>query len=251
MERMFGLMADYLSERTGLDVEYVPSADYAAVVSAFQRGDIQLAWFGGLTGVQAQVVTPGSLAIAQRPRDAEFHSVFVVGPQVTAQALADLRGLSFTFGSESSTSGHLMPRHFLQEAGIDADADFAGPPGYSGSHDTTYKLVEAGTYQAGALNEAVWESAVTNARVDTTRVRVIHRTPPYFDYHWAVRGDLDDRFGADTRQKIEQALFELTGATGAEQAELLELFATDRFVPTRNENYAAIRSVAEGLGILR
>lgn len=251
MERMFGLMADYLSERTGLRVEYVASADYAAVVSAFQRGDVHLAWFGGLTGVQAQAVTPGSAAIAQRPRDAEFHSVFVVGPQVTATTLGELRGLSFTFGSESSTSGHLMPRHFLAEAGLDPDADFAGAPGYSGSHDATYKLVEAGTYQAGALNEAVWESAVTDARVDTTRVRVMHRTPPYFDYHWAVRGDLDERFGEGTRQRIEQALLELTATMGTEQAELLELFATDRFVPTRNENYAAIRSVAEGLGILR
>ena len=251
MERMFGLMADYLSERTGLDVQYVPSNDYAAVVSAFQRGDLQLAWFGGLTGVQAQAVTPGSQAIAQRPRDAEFHSVFVTGPGVNATGLSDLRGLTFTFGSESSTSGHLMPRHFLLEAGIDADRDLSGAPGYSGSHDATYKLVEAGTYQAGALNEAVWQSAVAEARVDTSRVRVMYTTPPYFDYHWAVRGDVDERFGEGTRARIEQALFELSASLGPDQAELLELFATDRFVPTANENYSAIRTVAEALGILR
>jgi phosphonate transport system substrate-binding protein len=251
MERMFGLMAGYLAEKTGLQVEYVASNDYAALVSAFQRGDVQLAWFGGLTGVQAQALTPNAAAVAQRPRDAQFHSVFVVGPGVTATSLADLRGLSFTFGSESSTSGHLMPRHFLREAGVDPDADFAGAPGYSGSHDATYKLVEAGTFQAGALNEAVWQSAVAESRVDTTRVHVIHTTPPYFDYHWAARGDLGDRFGAGTRERIESALFELNAAMGAEESELLELFATDRFVPTRNENYAAIRTVAEALGILR
>jgi phosphonate transport system substrate-binding protein len=251
MERMFGLMATYLSERTGLDVRYVPSNDYAAVVSGFQRGDLELAWFGGLTGVQAQAVTPESQAIAQRPRDAEFHSVFVTGRGVTANTLAELEGLSFTFGSESSTSGHLMPRHFLQQAGIDAEQDFDGPPGYSGSHDATYKLVEAGTYQAGALNEAVWQSAVAEARVDTTKVRPMYTTPAYFDYHWAVRGDVDERFGAGTRQRIEQALLELNASLGAEEAELLELFATDRFIPTTNENYSAIRTVAEGLGILR
>jgi phosphonate transport system substrate-binding protein len=251
LERMFGLMADYLERRAGIPVEYVPSNDYAALVSAFQRGDVQLAWFGGLTGVQALEVTPGAHAIAQRPRDAEFHSVFIVGPGVRARSLAELEGLSFTFGSESSTSGHLMPRYFLGEAGVQADADFAGPPGYSGSHDATYKLVESGAFQAGALNEAVWDAAVAERRVDTTRVRLLERSPAFFDYHWALRGDVDGRFGAGAAEAIEQALLALEPSLGAEEAELLSLFATDRFIATADSNYAAIRTVAQGLGILR
>jgi phosphonate transport system substrate-binding protein len=251
LERMFGLMADYLEARAGVPVEYVASNDYAALVSAFQRGDVQLAWFGGLTGVQAREVTPGSRALAQRPRDAEFHAVFVVGPGVRARTLADLEGHSFTFGSESSTSGHLMPRFFLAAAGVDADSDFAGAPGYSGSHDATYKLVESGAFQAGALNEAVWDAAVREGRVDTAKVHVLERSPAFVDYHWALRGDVDDRFGAGTAAKLEQALLTLGPSLGAEEAELLELFATDRFVATADSNYAAIRLVAQGLGILR
>lgn len=251
MERMFGLLASYLSERTGLDVRYVPSNDYAAVVSAFQRGDVHLAWFGGLTGVQARALTPGASAVAQRPRDAEFHSVFIVGSGVGAETLSELRGLSFTFGSESSTSGHLMPRHFLLEEGIDADRDLAGAPGYSGSHDATVRLVEAGAFQAGALNEAVWQAAVSDGRVDTTRVRVVHTTPAYYDYNWSVRGDLDERFGDGTGARVLAALLELNAAMGPEEAELLELFATDRFVATADANYDRIRAVAETLGILR
>lgn len=251
LERMFGLMAGHLQRSTGMPVEYVPANDYAALVGAFQRGDVQLAWFGGLTGVQALAVTPDAHAIAQRPRDAEFHSVFIVGPGVTASGLADLKGKSFTFGSESSTSGHLMPRHFLAQAGVQADADFAGAPGYSGSHDATYKLVESGAFQAGALNEAVWQSAVAEGRVDTTKVRVLLVTEPYFDYHWAVRGDVDERLGAGASERIRQALLSLAAEQGAVETELLELFATDRFVPTADSNYVAIRAVAEGLGILR
>jgi phosphonate transport system substrate-binding protein len=251
LDRMFGLMAQYLERRAGVPVAYVPSNDYAALVSAFQRGDVQLAWFGGLTGVQAREVTPGARALAQRPRDAEFHSVFIVGPGVRARSLAELKGLSFTFGSESSTSGHLMPRFFLAEAGIQADSAFAGAPGYSGSHDATYKLVESGAFQAGALNEAVWDAAVREARVDTAKVRVLERSPAFFDYHWAMRGDVDDRFGAGTADKIEQALLALEPSLGADEAELLELFATDRFVPTADSNYTAIRTVAQRLGILR
>ena len=246
LERTFGLMAEYLQRETGLEVEYVPSNDYAAIVSGFQRGDVQLAWFGGLTGVQARELVDGADAIAQRPRDAEFHSVFIVGSGIEAEALEDLAGLTFTFGSESSTSGHLMPRFFLSEAGLDADADFDGEPGYSGSHDATYRLVVSGAFQAGALNEAVWDAAVEAGEVDTNAVRVLLRTPAYYDYNWSLHPDVDD----ETRAAIETALFDLTASMGDDEAELLDLFQTDSFVVTTNENYDAIRDTAEQLGII-
>lgn len=250
LREQFEATAAYLSRAAGLAVRYVPANDYAAVVSAFQRGDVQLAWLGGLTGVQALEVTAGT-ALAQRPRDAEFHSVFIVGPGVAARTLADLEGLTFTFGSESSTSGHLMPRHFLVEAGVDPDTDFAGDPGYSGSHDRTWALVEAGAYQAGALNEAVWEAALAGGAVDTGKVRVLLVTPPYFDYHWAIRDDVDATHGAGTRARILAALLRMGDSDDPDAVRALELFQADRFVPTASENYAAIRAVAEGLGILR
>jgi phosphonate transport system substrate-binding protein len=251
LEQIFGLTARYLSRTTGLPVTYAPVTDYASIVTAFERGDVQLAWFGGLTHVQARAQVPGARAILQRPRDAEFHSVFIVGSNVEATSLQDLKGLSFTFGSESSTSGHVMPRFFLLEAGIDAERDFQGAPSFSGSHDKTYKLVESGAFQAGALNEAVWQSAVTSGNVDTSRVRVLETSPAYFDYNWTVRPDLDQTFGQGTEDKITRALLDLRADMGDEERQLLELFATDQFVPTANENYAAIETVAEKIGVLR
>lgn len=250
LNRQFGAMADYLAAKTGMTVEYVPMVDYAALVTAFERGDIQLAWFGGLTGVQAVAVVPDARAIAQRPRDAEFTSRFIAGIDVEADALEDLRGLSFTFGSESSTSGHLMPRHFLTEAGIGPEADFDGLPNYSGSHDKTIALVESGAYQAGALNEAVWEARVEDGQVDLTKVKEIYRTPPYFDYHWTIRPDVDEIWGAGMAERVEAALLGMSADDPAE-AEILDLFQTDEFIETENGNYDTIRQVAEDLGILR
>lgn len=247
LNRQFGAMAEYLSQALGLKVEYVPSVDYAAVVTAFERGDIDLAWFGGLTAVQAIAAVPGSEAIAQRPRDAEFHSVFIVQSNLPVHKLEDLRGLTFTFGSESSTSGHLMPRYYLMQAGIDPDRDFAVPPNFSGSHDKTYKLVESGAFQAGALNEAVWEAAVKEGKVDTRKVRAFYTTPPYHDYNWTIRAGVDAKFGPGTKERVRKALLSM----GPDQKAILDLFATDRFIETRNENYEAIRRVAEQLGILR
>ncbi|HEY8450192.1 MAG TPA: putative selenate ABC transporter substrate-binding protein [Bacillota bacterium] len=246
LSRRFGLVAEYLEQATGLNVQYVPAADYAAVVTGFERGDIHLAWFGGLTAVQAIAAVPGSEAVAQRPRDAEFHSVFIVQADLPVDELPDLKGLTFTFGSESSTSGHLMPRYFLLQAGIDPERDFATVE-YSGSHDTTIKLVEAGTYQSGALNEAVWEDRLEAGQVDTEKVRAFYRTPAYYDYNWTIRAGVDEVFGPGTKERVVEALL----AIGPEQKELLELFQTDRFMPTRNENYEAIRTVAEQLGIIR
>jgi phosphonate transport system substrate-binding protein len=249
LEARFDILADYLAGELDIDVEYVPSIAYAAVVTGFAAGDIQLGWYGGLTGVQARLAAPGALAIAQRPRDAEFHSVFVADPTLGLTDLAGVAGRSLTFGSESSTSGHLMPRSFLLDAGVDADGDLDGLS-YSGSHDTTWKLVEAGAFEVGALNEAVWQARVDAGEVDLTKVDVFFRTPPYFDYHWVVRGDIDDTFGDGTLDRLTNALLAIDVANGGQQAQIADAFQADRFIPTTNDNYQAIEDVGVALGLI-
>ncbi|KDR95729.1 phosphonate transport system substrate-binding protein [Peptoclostridium litorale DSM 5388] len=248
MEQGFNDLATYLSEKTGLEVEYVPVADYSAVVTGFERGDIHLAWFGGLTGVQARNMVPDAQAIAQGPRDEKFHSVFIAQKGLGIKSLEDLKGKSFTFGSESSTSGHLMPRYFLMESGIDADSDFDGKPNYSGSHDKTYTLVESGAFNAGALNEAVWEGAVEENKVDLDKVEAFYTTPDFYDYNWSVN-NLDDAFGEGTNEKIKQALLSI----GDEQPDnyILKLLKTDKFIEASNDNYDAIEKVAKEIGIIK
>lgn len=250
LEERFDGIAQYLEEKVGIEVEYRPATSYSTLVTAFENGDVQLSWFGGLTGVQARLATPGSEAILQRPIDTEFESVFIVGVDVAANTLADLAGKSFTFGSESSTSGHLMPRFYLSQAGVDPESDFRGPPSYSGSHDKTWKLVEAGSFNAGALNATVWERAVAQGQVNLTRVRVLQRVGPYSDYHWLAHPDIDSRYGAGTSARISAALLALDPAV-PEQKRLLDLFETDRFIDTDNENYAAIEATARQLDLIR
>ncbi|CCC57720.1 putative selenate ABC transporter substrate-binding protein [Caloramator australicus] len=240
-------MAEYLSNKTGLKVEYVQSVDYAALVTAFERGEIHLAWFGGLTGVQARNKVPTAEAIAQRPRDAEFHSVFIVQKNLPVNSIKDLKGLTFTFGSESSTSGHLMPRYYLLENGIYPEKDFNGKPNYSGSHDKTYKLVESGAFQAGVLNEAVWQKAVKDGKVDLSKVRAFYTTPAYFDYNWTINGNVDEIFGNGTKDKVKNAILSM----GESEKEILDFFQTDKFIETKNDNYNAIESVAKQLGIIK
>ena len=249
LEARFNKLAEHLSEETGLDVRYVPQVDYAAVVTAFKQGDIHMAWYGGLTGVQARLAVPEAEAIAQRPRDAEFHSVFVAAPDSGIAGLADLQGRTLVFGSESSTSGHLMPRSFLRDAGIDVESDFDSIS-FSGSHDRTWKLVEAGSFDAGALNEAVWEARVASGDVDLSKVDVFYRTPPYVDYHWVVNRSVDDIYGEGTVDRLKDALLGIDTSKGGKAKEIAEAFQTDRFIETSNENYQAIEDVARSLGII-
>lgn len=247
LARRYDALTAYLSDELGVNVEYVQTIDYAATVIGFKQNDIHMAWFGGLTGVQARIAVPGSEAIAQRPEDANFHSRFIVQAGLNVTGLPDLRGLTFTFGSESSTSGHLMPRHFMVEAGLDPETDLRGAPNFSGSHDKTWKLVESGAFQAGVLNEAVWESAVAAGRVDTAKVREFLTTPAYFDYNWTIRGDVDGAFGDGFTDRVRRALLQMDASHGS----ILELYSTDRFVETANDNYAAIERVAQSLGFVR
>ncbi|MGA9276822.1 putative selenate ABC transporter substrate-binding protein [Ilumatobacter sp.] len=261
LQRTYGLLADHLAEDLGddgfdVDVEYVPVTDYPGALTGFAVGDLDAVWFGGLTGVQARLEVDGSQAVAQRDIDEAFTSVFIARADSGVDDIADVDGLvgledrSFTFGSESSTSGRLMPQSFLAEAGIDPDEDFAGQPGFSGSHDATIELVTAGTYEVGALNSQVWDDRVADGTVDTTEVVEIFRTPPYYDYHWVVQADLDEQFGDGFEEAFTAALTSLD-ASDPDDAEVLDLFGAGAFIETENGNYAAIEAVGRDAGLIR
>ena len=210
LQRLYGLLATYLSKELGVPVEYKPVTDYTASVTAFKVGDLDLVWYGGLTGVQARLQVPGAEAIVQRDIDETFHSVFIANtssglkPIEDVSGLQELKGHTFTFGSESSTSGRLMPQYYLKQAGLSLN-DFKGEAGFSGSHDATIKLVEAGTYDAGPVNEQVWDSRVQSGDVDRSKVVVLWRTPAYYDYHWVVNPNVTRDFGAGFVDKIKAA----------------------------------------------
>lgn len=254
LARLYPTMAERLSEATGLEVAYRPVTDYSAAVRAFHRGDVHLAWMGGLTGVQARALVPGAEAIVQRDIDADFHTLFIgtsdsgLEPFDDVADLAVLRGRSLTFGSETSTSGRLMPQHFLHQAGVGLD-ELAGAPGFSGSHDATIEAVASGAFEVGAVNEQVWEAAVRRGEVDLSGVQVLFRTPGYADYHWLVRPDIDDVFGEGTRRAVRGLLLGLDRAD-PEDAAVLELFGAESFVPTRNAAYDELESTARRLGLL-
>ena len=255
LQRLYGKLATYLQKELGVPVTYKPVTDYTAAVTAFKVGDLDMVWFGGLTGVQAQLQVKGAEAIAQRDIDAQFHSIFIANkstglkPIKDVSGLQELKGHTFTFGSESSTSGRLMPQYFLKQAGISLN-DFKGQAGFSSSHDATIKLVEAGTYDAGVLNEQVWKSRLQSKEVNLNQVEVLWRTPSYYDYHWVINPSVKQRYGDDFAKKVQTALLKLNPDI-PEQKEILDLFGTQKFIATQNSNYAQIETVGREIGKIK
>jgi phosphonate transport system substrate-binding protein len=245
LQRKFTPLGKYLEAKTGMKVEFIPVTDYAATVEGLAAKKIDMVWYGGFTFVQAYLRSnKTAIPLVQRAEDEQFKSVFITtNPDI--KTLADLKDKTFTFGSASSTSGHLMPRNFMLQAGLDPDKTLKRVA-FSGAHDATALQVAGGKVDAGALNISVWEKMVTEKKVDTSQVRVFYTTPPYFDYNWTVRGDLDPALVT----KLRQAFLDLD-SKNPEDAEILKLQRAAKFVPTKVENYAGIEAAARSAGLIK
>lgn len=250
LEARYALVANYLSEQLELSVEYVPTTSYEASVEAFVGGDLHLAWFGGVTGVQARRRVPGAEAIAQGKVDPIYVSYFIAnvetGIEPSDEFPMGLEGKSFTFGSPSSTSGRVMPEYFVREATGKAPVDFfAGDTNtYSGSHDKTAKQVESGVVEAGALSYKVYDRMLAEGVLDPNKCRKIWTTPTYADYNWSVRPDLDTEYGEGFTERLKQALI------GCKDAQVLK--ALDReegLIPASNADFAALAETMQSVGM--
>jgi phosphonate transport system substrate-binding protein len=243
--RKFEPLGKYLEKKVGVPVQFTPVTDYAATVEGLANNKLDLVWYGGFTVVQAHTRSGKALPLVQREEDARFHSKFIAGANSGITKLEDLKGKTFSFGSVSSTSGHLMPRYFLLQAGIDPDKDFKAFS-FSGAHDATAKAVEAGSVDAGALNESVWAKLIADKKVDLEKVREFWTTPDYYDYNWTVRGDLPPAMIA----KLKAAFLELDPSNPEHKA-ILDLQRASRYIETKIENYSGIEKAARAAGLLK
>jgi phosphonate transport system substrate-binding protein len=243
--RKFTPLAAYLEKKLGTKVEFTPVSDYPAAVEALVNKKVDLVWFGGFTYVQARLRSGGKvIPIAQREEDTRFQSVFIAKTDSGIKTLADMKGRQVSFGSQSSTSGHLMPRSNLLAAGIDPEKDFKRIA-YSGAHDATIASVVSGKVDAAALDITVWRKFVGEGKVNTKEVDVFFTTPPFYNYNWAVHADMP----ADLRNKVQQALLALDPAT-PEGREILQLNRASRYIPTSPDNYKGIEAAGRSAGLI-
>jgi phosphonate transport system substrate-binding protein len=248
LKSRFGKVAAYLSDQLGVAVRYVPVKSYAAAVTAFRNNQVQLAWFGGLSGVRARGTVAGSEAIAQGFEDRSFVTYFIAhagtGLLETGKFPTGIEGRTFIFGAKGSTSGRLMPEFYIRKTFGKAPDKVFARVGFSGDHSRTIRLVQAGAYQVGAVNFKVWQNEKKAGRIDPAKVRIIWRTPPYPDYQWTIRGDADARFGKGFKMRVKNALLNI------KDPGLLAAFPRNGFVPASNADYASILEIGRAIGLM-
>ena len=244
----FGAVAKYLSKKLGVGVKFIPVKSYAAAVTAFRNDQVQLAWFGGLSGVRARSLVEGSRALAQGTEDAAFVTYFIahastkLGEQKSfPKAMA---GKTFTFGSKGSTSGRLMPEFHIRKFFGKAPNKVFSRVGFSGDHSRTIALVQSGAYEVGAVNFKVWENEMKVGKIDKSKIKIVWRTPSYPDYQWTIRGDVDKRFGKGFTDKVRGSLLSMNVPA------LLKAFPRSGFIPARNADYAPIENVGKSIGLI-
>ncbi|MBL4798017.1 MAG: putative selenate ABC transporter substrate-binding protein [Oleispira sp.] len=253
LQQRFNKVAVYLSQKLNVDVKYIPVKSYGAAITAFRNDQVQLAWFGGLSGVRARLLVPGSEAIAQGFEDQSFKSYIIAHHSTGLKENTDLseaftefnnQDMTFTFGSKGSTSGRLMPEFYLREEFKAAPNDIFSRVGFSGDHSRTIAQVQSGAYQVGAVNFKVWEKELAAGKIDTNKVSIIWTTPTYPDYQWTIRNDVDQRFGVDFKSLVTNTLLEMN------DPDLLASFPRQSFIPASNADYAAIENTARAIGLI-
>jgi len=248
LRQRFNQVADYLSQELGVDVKYVPVKSYAAAITAFRNNQVQLAWFGGLSGVRARQLVPGSEAVAQGIEDLHFKSYFIAhhstGLKLSKEFPKAIQNKTFTFGSKGSTSGRLMPEFYIRQNLNQAPYSLFKAVGFSGDHTLTINEVQSGAYQVGAVNFQVWEKMLADKKIDLNKVGVIWKTPEYPDYQWTVRAEIEKRFGKGFKQKVIDALLEM------KSPDLLKQFPRSGFIKANNDDYAPIKKTAIELGLI-
>ena len=248
LKERFSKLAVYLTKELNVDVKFVPVKSYSASIAAFRNNQVQLAWFGGLSGVKARLVVPGSVAIAQGVEDPNFHSFIIAntstGLEKSETIPAGIEGKTFTFGSKGSTSGRLMPEYFITEQFKKSPNDLFKKVGFSGNHSKTVELVQSGAYEVGAVNYKVWKRELKSGKIDPSKVKIIYQTPGYPDYNFTARGDLDKQFVEGFTKKLQAAILNI------KDEKILNAFPRTGFIEAKNKDFAPVLDTARKLGLV-
>ncbi len=248
LKERFSLLSTYLTKELGVDVKFIPVKSYSASIAAFRNNQVQLAWFGGLSGVRARIVVPNSVAIAQGVEDPNFHSFLIAhsstGLEKSEGIPKGIEGKTFTFGSKGSTSGRLMPEYFITEAFKKSPNEIFKKVGFSGNHSKTIALVQSGAYEVGAVNYKVWKRELKAGKIDPSKVKIIYQTPGYPDYNFTARGDLDKQFGEGFTKKLQAAILNI------KDEKILNAFPRSGFIKAENKDFDPVLNTAKKIGLI-
>jgi len=207
MLQKFTPLADYLSKELGVPVKLLVGKDYQATMDDIAKNTVQMAYLTPTTYPKVAKQHP-DMAIQpivkfKESGSATYRSAIIVRSGSPIAGVADIKGKKFAFGSEQSTSSHLMPRSMLIAAGIDIDKDLKEIK-FTGSMGNVVGAVAAGIMDAGGLQESVAEQAEKQGKV-----KILARSGDIPQFPICVNKQLPPEMVS----KIQAALLKLDGST--------------------------------------
>ena len=230
----------YLEKTLGKKIEIIVTTDYSSMIEAMRFGRIEVAYFGPFSYVLAKSRAPDieAFAVGIERGSPTYNSVLIAGINSPVKTLEDIRGTSFGFGDQASTSSHLAPRaHLLRNAGLDGESDYR--PVHLGTHDAVARAVQAGQIPAGALSKAIYDVLIERGTIDADRLVELELTAPIPNYPIVMQGDLS----SELKQAIRDAFLNM------EDEEVLSAFRVEGFAATDDSAYDILRDTAKVLDL--
>jgi len=239
--------------RHGIELDWVLFSDYDALVEAFVRREIDLAWNAPLAYVKIKRrLQDPCQVVAMRDLDVNFTTHFITHASSGITTVQDLKGKRVALGGRGSMQAGLLPHYFLQQLGLDPARDLAACCFYderpSSAHSDERDVVERvgrKEYDAGAVSGRTIEALQAEGTLAPDGLRIIWSSPGYSHCCFTAHGDMEPALV----QQITEAFLAIDGQDPAGRA-VLEGEACKAFVPGITTGWETLEKAAERAGIL-
>lgn len=251
MFKAFGAAKKYLEKEVGVEIEMYKATDYTAVVEAMRADKVDMAFFGPFSYILAAERANAKAIVGGGTDEGKlgtYHSILVTHKDSGLKNIDDVKArvnsLSISFVDPASTSGHLIPRGFMESVGISVDNDYKEIV-FAGGHDASILAVHARKVDLGATWEGPYERAIEGGLIKPDDVLVIWKSDGIPSSPIAVRDKLDP----DIANKLQQAFLDMPQKDPEAMRQLEEAWEKNKtYVKVSDEDYEFIRQVAKGLG---
>ncbi len=175
-------------DRNGLPVDYVLYSNYDALVTALEKGQVDIAWNTPLAHARYHLrAGNASQTLVMRDVDCHFRSMLIVRSDAKIRSLDDLKGKTMVLGSWQAAEATILPIQFLKHDGLrlsrvkfhnlDGQMDLRGNPCSSEIH--VLKALQEGRGQAGIIGERFWSRLSKEQPDQVSNLRVLWVSPSF------------------------------------------------------------------------
>lgn len=236
-------LARYLTEKTGISIEFVTGLSYGTINSMLEEGTVQSGFICGQPYVllhdepqpKALIIAAPIMKAARYQGQPIYFSDLIVRKDSPFQRLEDLKGRTYVYNDEISNAGYNMPRYRMLELGL--TQGFFGKVLRSGSHEESIRMVATGEADASYVDSLVIDYDRQKGIGHAHAVRVIESAGP------SSIGPLvaSSKMPVEQRDKLQHAL--VTMHEDPEGRKILDEALLERFTLVQDSHYDGIRSM--------